>query len=62
MLKLYQCGVDGKTARWIKAFLSKRTQSVVVNGQSSAPQPVTSGVPQAGQQKVREHGSGALRK
>ena len=42
MLKL----LDGKTARWIKAFLSKRMQSVVVNGQSSAPQPVTSGVPQ----------------
>ena len=46
MLKLYRGGVDGKTAKWIKAFLSKRTQSVVVNGQSSAPQPVTSDVPQ----------------
>ena len=43
-LKFY--GINGKTAGWIKAFLSNRKQSVVVNGLSSADCDVISGVPQ----------------
>jgi hypothetical protein len=35
------------TLLWIKAFLSYRTQKVVVNGISSITVPVTSGVPGA---------------
>ena len=31
---------------WVKNFLSNRSQQVVINGQSSFPAPVTSGVPQ----------------
>ena len=46
VLKLKHYGIDGKTVAWIKGFLSMRTQTVVVNGQSSTPRPVTSGVPQ----------------
>ena len=36
----------GKTLRWIECFLRGRTQQVVVEGEQSAPAPVTSGVPQ----------------
>ena len=31
---------------WVSGYLASRTQSVVVNGQSSLPTPVISGVPQ----------------
>ena len=44
--KLQFYGINGKTAGWIKAFLSNRKQSVVVNGSSSADCDVISGVPQ----------------
>ena len=44
--KLKYHGVRGKTLRWIECFLSGRTQQVVVEGDQSAPAPVTSGVPQ----------------
>ena len=44
--KLKYHGVRGKTLRWIECFLSGRIQQVVVEGEQSAPAPVTSGVPQ----------------
>ena len=43
---LEQNGVNGKTLNWIKAFLSRRQQRVVVNGTFSTWQNVTSGIPQ----------------
>jgi hypothetical protein len=45
-LKLRQYGIRGHTVKWITSFLSGRTQSIVVNGQSSSVAQVTSGVPQ----------------
>ena len=44
--KLKFLGIDGPLGCWIKTFLTKRTQSVVIDGQESSPQPVISGVPQ----------------
>jgi hypothetical protein len=44
--KLQRYGIRGELFAWIKAFLSNRTQTVVVNGQHSLPRPVISGVPQ----------------
>ena len=44
--KIQHYGVDGKTNRWIKAFLSSRQQQVVVNGRPSSVAEVASGVPQ----------------
>lgn len=46
LLKLAHYGVRGRTLEWIKDFLSNRTQSVVLEGQSSSPLDVLSGVPQ----------------
>ena len=46
LLKLQHYGVQGKTLKWIKAFLENRTQEVVVKGESSDITVVTSGVPQ----------------
>ena len=43
-LKLYS--ISGPTHNWIRAFLTGRTQSVVVEGSKSISSPVTSGVPQ----------------
>ena len=44
--KLDHYGIRGNTLTWIKAFLSDRTQRVIVDGATSEPAPVTSGVPQ----------------
>ena len=44
--KLKHYGITGKTNGWIKNFLSDRTQSVVVEGETSTSIPVESGVPQ----------------
>ena len=44
--KLAHYGIKGNTFNWIKDFLRHRTQSVVVEGQTSTSIPVTSGVPQ----------------
>jgi len=46
MFKLERAGVDEKTARWVKSFLSGRTQKVVIDGEMSESVPVNSGVPQ----------------
>ena len=45
-MKLHHYGVRGNTLMWIKSFLANRSQQVVVDGESSKPAPVTSGVPQ----------------
>ena len=44
--KLDQYGVTGKTNQWISSFLHNRSQSVVVEGETSEPINVKSGVPQ----------------
>ena len=44
--KLTHYGIKGTTLRWIQDFLTNRTQQVVVNGCSSSPSQVISGVPQ----------------
>jgi hypothetical protein len=44
--KLKRYGIDGNVKLWIQSFLQDRQQSVIVEGTSSAPIPVESGVPQ----------------
>jgi len=44
--KLNFYGIQGLTNQWIAAFLSNRSQQVVVNGEHSSPMDVLSGVPQ----------------
>ena len=44
--KLQHYGIRGKTNRWIKSFLSGRTQCVLVEGEKSSSIDVASGVPQ----------------
>ena len=44
--KLNHYGVRRNTHAWIQDFLSHKTQQVVVDGEKSAPTPVSSGVPQ----------------
>ena len=44
--KLAYYGIRGSTHKWIKSWLSGRTQQVVLDGQASDPVPVLSGVPQ----------------
>lgn len=46
LYKLQKYGVKGTTLQWINAFLSDRTQSVVLEGEESEHVSVTSGVPQ----------------
>ena len=44
--KLRMHGIEGTTLRWIKSFLTGKSQSVVLEGMSSEELSVTSGVPQ----------------
>ena len=44
--KLEFCGVKDQTHKWIKNWLTMRTQRVVVDGEQSPLAEVTSGVPQ----------------
>ena len=45
-LNLHHCGVCGQVLHWIKAFLSNRSQTVVLESEKSSQVTVTSGVPQ----------------
>jgi hypothetical protein len=44
--KLNQYGIDGNLLKWISAFLTKREQRVIVEGEFSSSVTVDSGVPQ----------------
>jgi hypothetical protein len=44
--KLSKYGISGKLFSWIRAFLSDRKQSVIVNGKMSSAVEISSGVPQ----------------
>ena len=46
LYKLFKCGFDDISLQWLKSFLEKRRQSVVLEGEHSHSVPVTSGVPQ----------------
>ena len=46
VLKLHDYGLRGPALKWVKGFIDNRHQSVIVNGSSSEPTPVSSGVPQ----------------
>ena len=46
MHKINQIGITGKVNAWINSFLSNRTQQVVIDGATSDPEKVLSGVPQ----------------
>ena len=46
LYKLSSYGVKGNTLGWIGSFLGGRSQRVVLEGKSSSPVPVLSGVPQ----------------
>ena len=46
LLKLVYYGIRGNMLMWIKAFLSNRSQSVLINGTQSSSKPGLSGVPQ----------------
>ena len=46
LLKVSHCGIAGTVLAWIGDFLHGRTQSVILEGQSSSWAPVVSGVPQ----------------
>ena len=46
LLKLSHYGVQGTVNKWIRAWLCYREQSVLVEGEKSAPVSVISGVPQ----------------
>ena len=46
LYKLFKCGIDDITLQWLKSFLEKRRQSVVLVGEHSYSVLVTSGVPQ----------------
>ena len=44
--KLDASGIRGNTHKWLTAYLTNRTQRVIVDGRSSGEAPVVSGVPQ----------------
>jgi len=46
LFKLQKSGINGKLLIWIQNWLTQRTQRVVVEGEHSRTEPVTSGVPQ----------------
>ena len=46
LYKLNHYGINGNLLAWVETFLTERTQSVALEGVSSSPCRVTSGVPQ----------------
>ncbi|KAI8496921.1 zinc ion binding [Branchiostoma belcheri] len=53
--KLQYYGIQGTTLNWLKAFLTNREQTVVMEGKASAPVRVASGVPPVNQQDIQQH-------
>ena len=45
-VKLHHYGIRDKNLSWIQSFLADRSQQVVLDGKTSSPVAVTSGVPQ----------------
>ena len=45
-IELDHYGIRGNLLQWINSFLANRTQQALVEGHTSSPAPVTSGVPQ----------------
>lgn len=46
LMKMENYGIRGNTWRWVRSFLSDRTQQVLLDGEKSSQLPVVSGVPQ----------------
>ncbi len=46
MNKLHEVGIENHLCEWTQNYLTGREQQIVVNGVSSSPHPVLSGVPQ----------------
>ena len=46
LFKMKKYGITSNVLNWVEAFLSNRTQRVVIRGSASEPERVTSGVPQ----------------
>lgn len=46
LMKLERYGIHGNLLSWMESFLTKRVQTVICEGATSPPSPVTSGVPQ----------------
>ena len=46
LLQFNSYGIRGKPLQWIRSFLTKRQQRVIVNGEASKWKPVLSGAPQ----------------
>ena len=46
LLKLHNFGIQNSLLKWMESFLLGRQQTVIVDGASSSPKPVLSGVPQ----------------
>ena len=46
--KLQRMGIGGNLGRWLFSFLNGCTQTVVVDGSRSQPEPALSGVPRCG--------------
>ena len=44
--KLSSYGINGEVLSWIKDYLTDRSQTVILEGKSSSPKPVLSGIPQ----------------
>ena len=45
LMKMQNYGIRGNTWRWVRSFLSDRTQQVLLDGEKSSQLPVVSGVP-----------------